>query len=122
MQQQSPTRERHAPIPLDFDGHVSRHVARRVRQLIQQTTIWSVDGLDLRQYRAYRAARVNLPMPRLVRGTVGTAPRRHRVQLETDAHGIPLGTCDCEAARWSRPCSHLWALAVHAVALGWRSV
>jgi hypothetical protein len=122
MQAKSPTRTRRAPIPLDFGAAVSAHVAKRVRGLVEQTQVWSVDGLDLRQYRAYRAAGVNLPMPTLVRGTVGTPPRRHRVELRTDQFGTPYGSCDCRAAEHGIPCSHLWALACHAVALGWRSV
>jgi hypothetical protein len=122
MQQQSPTAAPRRAIPLDFGGHVSRHVARRVRQLVSQTQVWSVDGLDLRQYQAYRAASVRLPMPTLIRGPVGQPPRRHRVQLETDPYGVPLGSCDCRAAEHGIPCSHLWALAVWAVSFGWRSV
>jgi hypothetical protein len=121
MQQQSPTAAPRRAIPLDFGGHVSRHVARRVRQLVSQTQVWSVDGLDLRQYQAYRAASVRLPMPTLVRGTVGAPPRRHRVQLEVDQFGVPLGWCDCQAVSYGHVCSHLWALAAHAVSFGWRS-
>jgi hypothetical protein len=117
MQQQSPTRVHRAPVVIDPDAHVSRHVARRTAALIAQTRVWSIDGLDLRQYRAYRAAGVNLAIPRLVRGTVAG----HRCQLETDPYGVALGTCDCKAAGHGLRCSHLLALAVQrSPSAGWR--
>jgi hypothetical protein len=52
-----------------------------------------------------------------VRGTVGS----HRLELSTDDHGRALGRCDCRAARFGLVCSHLLALAVHAVTLGWEA-
>jgi hypothetical protein len=107
----------HAPVVIDPEAHVSRHIARRVRELIGQVRVWSIDGHDLRQYRAYKDAGVRLPRPTLVRGTVGT----HRLELSTDQFGRALGRCDCTAARYGRVCSHLLALAVHAVTLGWEA-
>lgn len=51
-----------------------------------------------------------------MRGTVGG----HRVELSTDAYSVALGTCDCEASRWGRVCSHLLAFATVAVVeFGW---
>jgi hypothetical protein len=106
-----------APVILDPHAHVSRHVTRRVRELIGQVRVWSVDGHDLRQYRAYLEAGVRLPRPTLVRGTVAT----HRLELSTDDFGRAVGCCDCRAARFGMVCSHLLALAVHAVTLGWEA-
>jgi hypothetical protein len=77
----------------------------------------SVDGHDARTYRAYRDAGVRLPRPRLVRGTVNG----HRLELSTDEYGRALGRCDCPAAGYGLLCSHLLALAVHAVTLGWEA-
>jgi hypothetical protein len=117
MQSKSPTAAPHPPVVLDPEAHISRHIARRVRELIHQVRVWSVDGHDLRQYRAYKDAGVRLPRPTLVPGTVGT----HRLELSTDQFGRALGRCDCTAARYGLRCSHLLALAVHAVTLGWEA-
>jgi hypothetical protein len=119
MQQQSPTRAPHAPVILDPEAHVSRHIARRVRQLIEQRQVrpWSVNGIDLRQYRAYVEAGVKLPTPTLMRGTVGA----HRVELSTDDYGRALARCDCTAASYGLRCAHVIAFAVVAVTLGWRA-
>jgi hypothetical protein len=102
-------------VIIDPEAHVSRYVARRTRELVGQVRVWSIDGHDLRQYRAYLEAGVRLGRPTLVRGTVG----RHRLELSTDDHGRAVGRCDCNAARYGLRCAHLLALAVHAVSLGW---
>jgi hypothetical protein len=60
---------------------------------------------------------VRLPRPRLVRGTVNG----HRLELSTDEYGRTVGRCDCPAAGYRHLCSHLLALAVHAVTLGWEA-
>ena len=117
MQRNSLTTAPQAPVILDPQAHVSRHVARRVRELIGQVRVWSIDGMDARERRDLLAAGRRFPRPRLVRGTVGG----HRLELATDDHGRALGRCDCRAARFGVVCSHLLALAVHAVALGWEA-
>jgi hypothetical protein len=106
-----------APIILDPQAQVSRHVAHRVRELIDQVRVWSIDGQDARERRDLLAAGRRLPRPRLVRGTVGS----HRLELSTDEYGRAVGRCDCRAARFGLVCSHLLALAVHAVTLGWEA-
>jgi hypothetical protein len=106
-----------APVILDPQAHVSRHIARRTRELIGQVRIWSIDGQDIRERRDLLAAGRTFPRPQLVRGTVGT----HRLELSTDDFGRAVGRCDCRAARFGLVCSHLLALAVHAVALGWEA-
>jgi hypothetical protein len=106
-----------AAVILDPQAHVSRHIARRTRELIDQVRIWSVDGQDIRERRDLLAAGRRFPRPRLVRGTVG----RHRLELSTDDFGRAVGCCDCRAARFGMVCSHLLALAVHAVTLGWEA-
>jgi len=103
MQRQHLTTAPQAPVILDPQAHVSRHVARRVRELIGQVRVWSIDGMDARERRDLLA--------------VGG----HRLELATDDHGRALGRCDCRAARFGVVCSHLLALAVHAVALGWEA-
>jgi hypothetical protein len=108
---------RPAPVILDPQAHVSRHIARRTRELIGQVRIWSIDGQDIRERRDLLAAGRRFPRPRLVRGTVGT----HRLELSTDDLGRAVGHCDCRAARFGMVCSHLLALAVHAVTLGWEA-
>jgi hypothetical protein len=90
-------------------------VARRTAELVGVAHVASVDGQEARTYRAYREAGVRLPRPRLVRGCVGT----HRIELTRDEYGRALGRCDCKAAGYGLLCSHLLALAVHAVTLGW---
>jgi hypothetical protein len=117
MQQQHGTTAPHAPVVIDPQAHVSRYMAKRVRELIGQVRVWSVDGHDLRQYRAYKAAGVRLPRPTLVRGTVAS----HRLELSTDQFGRALGRCDCRAAGFGQLCSHLLALAVHAISIGWEA-
>jgi hypothetical protein len=120
MQRKSSTA---APFPprsprslvIDPQAHISRHVARRTAELVCQARIHSVDGHDARTYRAYREAGVRLPRPRLVRGTVAA----HRLELSRDDYGRALGRCDCKAAGFGLLCSHLLALAVHAITLGW---
>jgi hypothetical protein len=104
-------------VVLDPQAAVSRHIARRVRKLIGQVRVWSIDGQDIRERRDLLAAGRRFPRPRLVRGTVGT----HRLELSTDDHGRALGRCDCRAAGFGLVCSHLLALAVHAVTLGWEA-
>jgi hypothetical protein len=104
-------------VVIDPQAHVSRYVARRVRELIGQTSVWSIDGIEAREYRDLLAAGRRFPRPTLVRGTVS----KHRLELSTDEYGRALGRCDCTAARYSLRCSHLLALAVHAVALGWEA-
>ena len=42
---------RPAPVILDPQAHVSRHIARRTRDLIGQVRVWSVDGQDIRERR-----------------------------------------------------------------------
>jgi hypothetical protein len=117
MQQKHPTAAPQAPVVLDPQAHVSRYMARRVRELIGQVRVWSIDGMDARERRDRLAAGRRFPRPQLVRGTVG----RHRLELSTDQFGRALGRCDCAAARYGRMCSHLLALAVHAVTLGWEA-
>jgi hypothetical protein len=70
-----------------------------------------------RHVKVYADTGRRFPPPRLVRGTVGT----HRLELSTDEHGRAVGRCDCRAARFGMVCSHLLALAVHAVTLGWEA-
>jgi hypothetical protein len=106
---------RPASVILDPQARISRHVARRTAELVQVARIASVDGHDARTYRAYREAGVRLPRPRLMRGTVAA----HRLELSTDEYGRAVGRCDCKAAGYGVLCSHLLALAVHAVTLGW---
>jgi hypothetical protein len=106
-----------SPIVLNPQAHISRHIATRTRELIGVARVRSVDGHDARTYRAYRDAGVRLPRPRLVRGTVNG----HRLELSTDEYGRALGRCDCPAAGYGLLCSHLLALAVHAVTLGWEA-
>ena len=103
------------PVILDPQAYVSRHIARRTRELIGQIRVWSMDGQDIRERRDLLATGRRLPHPRLVRGTVGT----HRLELSTDDFGRAVGYCDCRAAHFGMVCSHLLALAVHAVTLGW---
>jgi hypothetical protein len=117
MQRQHLTAAPHAPVILDPQAHVSRHVARRVRELIHEVRVWSIDGMDARERRDLLAAGRRFPRPRLVRGTVGS----HRLELSTDDHGRAVGRCDCRAVRYGLVCSHLLALAVHAVTLGWEA-
>jgi hypothetical protein len=108
-----------APVILDPQAHVSRHIARRTRELIGQVRVWSIDGQDLRERRDLLATGRRFPSPRLLRGTV----RRHRVELRLDTFGATVGRCDCQASRWGRLCSHLLAFAVIAVAeLRWEQV
>jgi len=104
-------------VILDPQAHVSRHIARRVRGLIHEVRVWSVDGQDIRERRDLLAAGRRFPRPRLVRGTVGS----HRLELSTDEYGRAVGCCDCRAACFGMVCSHLLALAVHAVTLGWEA-
>ena len=104
-------------VIIDPEAHVSRYVARRTRELVGQVRVWSIDGQDIRERRDLLAAGRRFPPPRLVRGTVG----RHRLELSTDEYGRAVGYCDCRAARFGLVCSHLLALAVHAVALGWEA-
>jgi hypothetical protein len=106
---------RSAPVILDPQAHVSRYIARRTRELIGQVRVWSVDGQDIRERRDLVAAGRRFPRAGLVRGTVGT----HRLELSTDDFGRAVGCCDCRAAGFGMVCSHLLALAVHAVTLGW---
>ena len=106
---------RSAPVILDPQAHVSRYIARRTRELIGQVRVWSVDGQDIRERRDLVAAGRRFPRARLVRGTVGT----HRLELSSDDFGRAVGCCDCRAAGFGMVCSHLLALAVHAVTLGW---
>jgi hypothetical protein len=108
---------RPAPVILDPQAHVSRHIARRTRELIGQVRVWSIDGQDIRERRDLVAAGRRFPRPRLVRGTVGA----HRLELSTDDFGRAVGRCDCRAVRFGLVCSHLLALAVHAVTLGWEA-
>jgi hypothetical protein len=113
-----PTRPPRPPFPplvIDPQAHISRHIARRTAELVQVARIASVDGQEARTYRAYREAGVRLPQPRLVRGCVGA----HRIELTVDEFGRPVGHCDGPAAGYGHLCSHLLALAVHAVTLGW---
>jgi hypothetical protein len=117
MQRQHATTAPSEPVVLDPQAHISRHIARRTRELIGQVRVWSIDGMDARERRDLLAAGRRFPRPRLVRGTVGT----HRLELSTDQFGRALGRCDCTAARYGRVCSHLLALAVHAVTLGWEA-
>ena len=108
-----------APVILDPQAHVSRHIARRTRELIGQVRVRSVDGQDIRERSDLLAAGRRFPTPRLLRGTV----RRHRVELSLDTFGATVGRCDCQASRWGRLCSHLLAFAVIAVAeLRWEQV
>jgi hypothetical protein len=90
-------------------------VARRCAELVKVARIASVDGHESRTYRAYFEAGVRLPRPTLVRGAVAG----HRLELSRDEYGRALGRCDCQAAGYGVLCSHLLALAVHAVTLGW---
>jgi hypothetical protein len=106
-----------ATVIIDPNAAVSRHVARRVRELIGEVRVWSIDGMDARERRDLLAAGRRFPRPRVVRGTVGA----HRLQIETNAWGQAEGRCDCRAARYGMVCSHLLALAVHAVTLGWEA-
>jgi hypothetical protein len=107
------------PVIVDPQAAVSRHVARRVRALLGQVRVWSVDGQDIRERRDLLAAGRRFPTPCLLRGTVG----RHRVELSLDTFGATVGRCDCQASRWGRLCSHLLAFAVIAVAeLRWEQV
>jgi hypothetical protein len=117
MQRQHLTTAPQAPVILDPQAHVSRHIARRVRELVGQVRVWSIDGQDARERRDLLAAGRRFRRPRLVRGTVGT----HRLELSTDEYGRAVGRCDCTAARYGLVCSHLYALAVHAVTLGWEA-
>jgi hypothetical protein len=117
MRKQHPTTAPQAPVIIDPQAHVSRHIARRVRELIHEVRVWSIDGQDIRERRDLLAAGRTFPRPRLIRGTVGT----HRLQIETNAWGQAEGRCDCRAARFGLVCSHLLALAVHAVTLGWEA-
>jgi hypothetical protein len=106
-----------ATVMLDPQAHVSRHIARRTRELIGLVRVRSVDGQDIRERRDLLAAGRRFSRPRLVRGTVGI----HRLELSTDDFGRAVGRCDCRAARFGLVCSHLLALAVHAVTLGWEA-
>jgi len=117
MQRQHLTPAPQVPVILDPQAHVSRYIARRVRELIHEVRVWSVDGQDIRERRDLLAAVRRFPRPRLVRGTVGS----HRLELSTDEYGRAVGRCDCRAARFGLVCSHLLALAVHAVTLGWEA-
>jgi hypothetical protein len=105
------------PLILNPQARISRHIARRTADLVRVARVWSVDGHDARTYRAYRDAGVRLPRPRLIRGTVAT----HRLELATDEYGRSVGRCDCKAAGYRLLCSHLLALAVHAITLGWEA-
>jgi hypothetical protein len=115
MHRKSSTAAPSPPVIIDPDAHASRHVARRTRALIDQVRVWSIDGQDIRERRDLLAAGRRFPRPRLIRGTVGT----YRLELSTDEHGRAVGRCDCRAARYGLVCSHLLALAVHAITLGW---
>jgi hypothetical protein len=103
------------PLVLNPQAHISRHIARRTAELIKVARIASVDGHDARTYRAYRDAGVRLPQPRLLRGAVG----EYRLELTRNEYGQALGRCSCRAASYSVLCSHLLALAAHAITLGW---